>query len=723
MEDKPEIIKIGGTFHYDKMDVDGGYNNRTLRVDKGLCAVDIKPVPEKIKEMFVGGQGFNLWLLWNAISGRTKWHHPENEICVASGPLGGIPGYPGAGKSSVVSISPLTEIPIDSNAGGYFGPFLKYSGFDALEIRGFGGIPTVIFIDGVENKIEFYRLNDFSGGAYATGAFLHEYFGGGNPGDVSVITTGAGARHTLMGCLNFSYYDPGRKVIHYKQAGRGGIGTVFAQKNIKAVVVRHKPVKIADLGAVHLDLLKKLIREHSDEIKKLDSRQNQMRKVGTVHLVEIMNKFGLLPVKNFQFGSDKDAHKLAAPVFAEFFDKGFDGCWAGCAMSCAHCVKNLTLTSGPRKGERVMVDGPEYETIAALGSNLGIFNPKTVMEAAYLCDDYGLDTISVGVSIGFIMECFEKGLIKKDVLGYGMKELVFGDEEGMLKTIHQMARGGDLLGRFVGQGVRNMANILSRSEYSAKPFPLNDIAMHSKGLEQSLYITTTSLAQQGGYGLAVKGAHHDEAWLIFLDQVHKRVPTFEQKADAVYWFGRWRKAFANLGLCKLPWNDVIPEGNNDTLEPAKVMKHVEMYCDLYYAVTGKKATPDDLLEMSERTHNFQRLFAFRMGHGMKNDDVMSYRAMGPATVKEYWARGEYYDGQIVDQYKVGYDLENLSTESKMTLLRIFRTVEYKKLRDAVYKRRGWMADGVPSVKTIKRLGLDFDEDLLGLLNKIGDART
>jgi aldehyde:ferredoxin oxidoreductase len=131
-EYKIEAIK---TFDYKRPVIENGYANQTLLVDISNSDVSIHQVTEKMKEVFVGGKGFDLWLLWNAVKGTTRWFDPDNAICIASGPMGGTPVYPGSGKSIVTTISPLTGTVIDSNVGGYFGPYLKFSGFDALQIR------------------------------------------------------------------------------------------------------------------------------------------------------------------------------------------------------------------------------------------------------------------------------------------------------------------------------------------------------------------------------------------------------------------------------------------------------------------------------------------------------------------------------------------------------------------------------------------------------------
>jgi aldehyde:ferredoxin oxidoreductase len=272
---------------------------------------------------------------------------------------------------------------------------------------------------------------------------------------------------------------------------------------------------------------------------------------------------------------------------------------------------------------------------------------------------------------------------------------------------------GEGFGVVVGQGIRRMKRLFTE-KYGTNPRILQDIGMESKGLEFSEYVTKESLAQQGGYGLALKGPQHDEAWLIFLDMVHNLMPTFEQKAENLHWFPMFRTWFSLNGLCKLPWNDVVPENNKQTKEPAKVLSHVESYAKFFSAVTGNKTTPDDLIFMSERVYNFQRIFSLRMRLGTRQYDTLPYRAIGPVTIQEYESRAERYDKQLRE--KLGYNPMGKSTEEKMAVLRKHRETEYERLKDAVYARREWNADGVPTIEKVKALGIDYP-DVLELLKK------
>jgi len=321
----------------------------------------------------------------------------------------------------------------------------------------------------------------------------------------------------------------------------------------------------------------------------------------------------------------------------------------------------------------------------------------------YYCDTYGLDTISIGTGIAFVMECYEMGLINDGHTG-GLK-MNFGNKEACLEILHQMARG-EGFGMIVGQGIRKMKDHFEK-EFGADRKTMEDIGMESKGLEFSEYMTKESLAQQGGYGLTLKGPQHDEAWLIFLDMVHNFMPSFEQKAEALHWFPMFRTWFSLCGLCKLPWNDIVPEDNKDTPEPAKVMKHVEWYSQYFQSVTGKPCDPDKLVAMSEKVYNFQRVFNIRMGLGRREHDTIPYRAVGPVTEEEYESRQERYDTQLKE--RVGIDPAGMSTPEKVAAMRKYREEQYEKLKDAVYKRRGWTNDGVPTIEKVKELGIDFED--------------
>jgi aldehyde:ferredoxin oxidoreductase len=654
-----------------------------------------------------------------------KWDDPENEICIASGPLSGTSFIPGSGKSIVTTVSPLTGAIIDSNVGGYFGPFLKFSGFDALEIQGKAPEEVVLFIDG-ENGIVRLEKSE-SEAVYAhelTQDLTSKYAPEDTPKDkyrVSVVSSGLGAKHTNWGMLNFSWYLLGREWASYKQAGRGGIGTVFMDKKIKALVCLSPIKPQRDVGSIDRDVARNSGREHNKEIITYDDKQNQMRKIGTGHLPIIMHNYDLLPTENYRYGAHKTWTEESGTEFPYSWDvwkkymtdeRGLSGCWTGCTIACSHFSPNHTLMTGPLKGQVVPIDGPEYETIAGCGSNWGLWDPKWIMEVNFYCDTYGLDTISVGTGIAFVMECYEVGILNKEITG-GL-DLSFGQAENAMELVHQMARG-DGFGIIVGKGIKQMKKIFAE-EYGGDPKFLQDVGMEHKGLEVSEYMTKESIAQQGGYGFALKGPQHDEAWLIFEDMVRKSIPTFEDKANALCWFPFFRTWFGLNGLCKLPWNDVQPPDNKDNpikdengeLYRARIPKHVQFYANYATGITGVPTTTKDIVKRSEVVYNFQRIFNIRLGHGLREDDSnFPYRGMGPVTKLEYESRVERYDGQLKEL--IGVDPEGKTTEEKMKILREYRESQYTKLQNIVYEKRGWSQKGCPTIEKVKELGIDFED--------------
>jgi len=710
--------RVLSEFSYEPAAAQKGYTGQTLYVNLTDGTVASKEVTEEMKEKFIGGRGFGLWYLWHGVEDDTKWDDPENEIVISSGPCGGITQYPGSGKSLVVSISPLTNVVIDSNVGGHFGPLLKAAGFDAMEVQGKADEDVIVYIDGTTGKITIEAAPDVPVDTHKIGHWLIEdmaeteedrYY-------MSAVSAGSGADHSRFGCLNFSFYDRRREEPRFKQAGRGGIGTVFRDKGIKALVVKTDPIRGDMNHPAEPARISRVGAKMHKEIHDYDDEQCRMRKRGTTYLVQIMNDYDLLPTHNFRYGSHEDAPKINGDVWEhEWFTQGIpDGCWYGCTMACSHAVDGYELRTGPYKGECVIVDGPEYETLGGCGSNCGIFEPWAVLEINFYCDTYGLDTISFGTGTAFVMECYEAGILDKEKTG-GL-ELNFGNAEAALELLHQVGRG-EGFGLIFGEGIHRMKDIFVEKFGADRQF-LEDIGMEAKGLEYSEYVTKESLAQQGGYGLSNKGPQHDEAWLIFMDQVNNQIPTFEDKAEALHYFPMWRTWFGLCGFCKVLWNDITPPDNALTDEPAKIPEHVQNYVDVFSGVTGRDVSKEDLIAQSERVYQFQRVFNIRLGYGLRDHDAVPYRSQGPVTVEEYESRAERYDKQLKED--VGVDPEAMSVEEKVAALREYREDQYEKLIDAVYKRRGWTMNGVPKRETLEAVGLDYP-DVLAVVEPHLDA--
>jgi len=706
-------------YNFNKNEIQHGYTNQTLYINLKTGKIKEKPVTKDMKKKFTGGRGFGLKLLWDSIKPTTRWDSEENELIITTGPLCGITQYPGSGKSLCLTISPSTNIICDSNVGGFFGPYLKFSGFDALEIQGKAKDDIIIVIDGEKKKIiiETSPLEE-TNSHLLNEQLTHIYASEDNDNSrqkVSVISSGNGAENSWWGCLNFSFYDIRRKVPRMKQAGRGGLGTVFRNKKIKAIVVKIEkfdgvsnnpadPVTLAKIGS-------KLHRE----IRDLDRYQCNMRAVGTGHLVEIMDAYDLLPTENYRFGSFPKASKIYSPEFYKLFTKIIpDGCWHGCTLACSKTVDGFMVKTGPYKGQKVTVDGPEYETIAC-GSNMGLWDPLWILEFNFYCDTYGIDTISTGTAIAFYMEMYEYNILSKERCD-GI-ELCFGNAEAVLEFLHRIARGDRT--EFItiaSKGVRRVKDWLIKKGWGEKQL-IEDTGMESKGLEYSEYVTKESLAMQGGYGLTLKGPQHDEAWLIFMDMVNNAIPEFKDKAEALHYFPMWRTWFGLNGLCKLPWNDIEPANNSKTDDPSKVPEHVQNYVDIQNAVTGWNVTKDELILQSERCYNWQRAMNVWMGRGKRKDDWIPYRSMGPVTEMEYFSRMDRYDKQLIEKVAIKEkELKKMNIKEKVKRLYEYRQNQYQKLIDAVYFRREWSPNGVPTPQKIKQLGFD-DSKMLKILRR------
>ena len=219
-----------------------GYTDKVLYINVGTTVIKVKDVPPVMKEKFIGGKGYGLRLLWDATKPDTKWDDPENEIIISSGPIGGITQYSGTGKSLVVTLSPQTDSVMDSNVGGFFGPFLKFSGFDAIEIQGKAEKDVIVFIDGINHRVEIFEAPAEAIDSHLLAEQLTEIFADTESEKkyIGVVSTGSAAEHSLIGMLNFSFYDSKRKKVRLKQAGRGGIGSVFEIKKLKLLFARFR---------------------------------------------------------------------------------------------------------------------------------------------------------------------------------------------------------------------------------------------------------------------------------------------------------------------------------------------------------------------------------------------------------------------------------------------------------------------------------------------------
>jgi aldehyde:ferredoxin oxidoreductase len=710
---------------YQPAKVNGGYTDRILRVDLGKQKITVQELPPDFKIKYTGGRGYAIKLIWDETQPDTRFDSPENLLVMANGPLGNEPGFPGTGKFIVGTISPMTDTFIDSNVGGHFGPLLKLAGFDALAISGISREDVIIIIDGDAQTLSIAVSPvfdpDTDKGALSFGQRLLEEINEGEFTDnLAAVVAGEGACHSRFGIINSLYFDRRRNRIRSKQAGRGGTGTVMRHKGLRAILVNSSLPKANGNNAINKELVRHAGTQLKEVVSKGDQAQMRLADWGTTGLCEYMDKFHLFPVNNYQFGQHPESPKMFGSVFLDkFFSKKIpDGCYYGCNLACAKGAENVKLTRGPKAGLTVNIDGPEYETVGAI-TNMGIFDPQFVMEYNWYCDEYSLDTISTGVTIGFFMECLERGFLQVEDIGYDLR---FGNTEAANRLVHEIARGegfGKIAGLGVAEGKKWVAGKYAARRQIATESVINELnkfAMEVKGLEFSMYVTKESLAQQGGYGFALKGPQHDEAWLIFIDQVHKEIPTFEQKASALRWFPLLRTWFNATGLCKLPWIDVRNPEAAKTPEPAKNLPTLAHYVDYLNGTTGSHKNLEEVLNDSERLYILQKLINLRQGKGTRADDQIPLRAMSPVFINEYQSRAEYYE-EWLKENQGGNPLPS-SDEEKLKLVIKKRLEAYQKLCDIVYEQKGFNANGIPKRETVEKFDL-LDQQASDLLKKFG----
>jgi len=719
-------MKPYGALSFARSPIERGYTNRILKINLSDRSLTVEEVPAEMRERFVGGRGYCVKLVFDATDTGTRFDSPDNVLALAGGPFCGETAFPGTGKFIAGAISPLTGTFCDSNVGGHFFALVKLSGFDAISIFGKAGAPVMVFIDGDGSEVRIQEAPREEASLLKAEEVFDQWKGQGERRNVAILTTGKGAATTYFGCLNSIYYDVKRKRCRSKQAGRGGMGTVMRDKGLWGIVVRNNTSKAVANRPAEIQRLRAAGNQLRDVIHEVDPKAMRMFAQGTTSLIDMMNASDILPVNNYQFGRSDESAKVSGEVFEKhFFQQGMpDGCFPGCTLACTKGCDGHVLTTGPLQGTTVAVDGPEYETAAAV-TNLGIFDPHFMLDYSWYCDEYGMDTISAGVTIAFLQEAYERGyLTREDTDGLALE---WGSVEAVSVLLHRMADGRGFASH-AGRGVRYMKRWIAErcAARTGRAFEevhgeLSDFGMECKGLEFSLYVTKESLAQQGGYGFALKGAQHDEAWLIALDQIRNELPTFELKARALKWFPLFRTWFNVAGLCKLPWIDVRhPEAKN-TAEPAKNLPTVAYYLELVNATLGERKTLEDLLLESERVYTLHKLFNLRRGCGTREHDRIPLRAMAPVFLNEFLSRKAYYEKVLKET--TGQDLSHKTDAEKLRMLQEHRRAQYEKLSEAVYAEKGYDSDGIPLRSTLMRLGFHEPEYLALVDRACGQGRA
>ena len=603
-----------------------GVCGRLLEIDLSKGKTKDRAISEEMFEKYLGGRGLGARLLFDMLPARTDPLSPENILFFLTGPLTGTK-VPGSSKFVVITKSPLTGAWCDSYSSGKLPIELKKLGYDGMIIRGKSNHPCYLKID--DSGVHIKGAGSIWGkDSFETDRILKETEGDPSAGITSIGP--AGEKLCRFACINSELY---------RQAARGGVGAVMGSKNLKAIVIKGK-------GRVHRHDRKKLVELNQKNYQRsLKSEVAKARmKYGTPLTLNITHAGGILPTKNFQFGTWEKALKKidAEGVYkSRISRKACISCFTPCGMV-------TRASNGKYQGSTV--EGPEYETLSILGSNLLIDSLPEIIQANVLCDKLGLDTISAGGVIGFTMECFERGLISsaqtEDL------DIRFGNGEASLAAIEMIAmRRG--LGDILAEGVRNIAKHIGGGS--------DRFAMHVKGMEFPGYEPRGAFGSALSYAVSPRGACHRRAWPPAKEILGEYAPyTVEGKAEMVKELYDENCILHSLLVCDFQ-SKFIPLSLED-------------YGQYFQAVTGEEISKEDFLSTAERIETLIRMFNLREGFTRK-DDTLPHRTLyeplpdGPAK------------GQCIGD-------ENLD-----------------RMIDEYYASRGWDSSGIPTEKTLKRYRL------------------
>jgi aldehyde:ferredoxin oxidoreductase len=600
-----------------------GYGGQILRVNLSNGQISKEPTPPEVARQFIGGRGFGLYFLLKEVPPKADPLGPQNKLIISSGPFSGLL-IPGAGKCDWTTKAPLTGGYASASMGGHFTAEMKYAGLDSIILEGISPKPVYLFID--DDKIELREAAQLWGkGSMVVEKILKDQYGE----EFQVAAIGpAGENGVSFAHINHDY---GR------QAGRGGVGAVMGAKKVKAIVVRgSKSIPVADPEAYRkagLELFKAC--KEAEMLKEWTT-------YGTTIVVSWCDEVGALPTRNFSAGSFEDGKNLYGPVMRQKIVITDKGCF-GCPSPCGKYSRVQRYNT--------YVEGPEYETIGMIGSNLGLSSIEDVAQANYLCDEWGIDTISAGGVIAWAMECYEKGIFTKaDTDGL---ELKFGNAEAVFKLIEKIAKK-EGLGALLADGVKRAAQKVGKGS--------EKWAIHVKGMEQSAYATHNATAMLLAYMTCDVGAHHNRAWAITYDLQVGRDRVAPEKVARVIWLQHFRPMFDVLGGCRLQWVELGIDRN--------------LYLPALEAITGIHRTWEDLELVGERLWNLARLYWMREIDGFDR----SWDLPAPRFYEEPPTSG--------------------ATQGQIT-----RFEDVQKLLDMYYEQRGWSPQGHPTPQTLERLGL------------------
>lgn len=609
----------------------GGYMGKILRVDLTKGAVQESELSTEYTERFIGGAGYAARLLYDMVSSETDPFSGDNPLFFVAGPMVGS-AFPGATKSTVCSISPLTGIWGEASASGSWGVEMKYAGFDGILVTGKSADP--VFLSVREGQAEIRKAGHIWGNDTLETACTVKSDLGETKTRVASIGP-AGERLVRFACI---------VTDEERIYGRTGMGAVMGSKNLKAIAVRgSKKIPIADP-----EKLREFSTQARNAVRPPQAPAYTMGRVkalsvdGTGGGLEGLEKQGGLPIKNWTRGAFPAASKISGPTMTKTI--------LARPGTCPHCGL-ITCWRFVKDKDDTVRHGPEYETLASLGSLCMNESLESIVNANELCNRLGMDTISTGSVIAFAMECYENRVLTKDDLG-GL-ELDWGNANSILHLTELIGmRKG--FGGILADGARRAAEKIGKGS--------ERYAVHVKGMEPPMHDPRRWWTMALAYATSSRGACHQQGMPAFFEWGYMQPEFgFSEKLrpfditgmpEAVKFHQDFETAFTSMGHCVFTIGGVIP---------------FTTVTQAFNAVTGRQVDHYELLKCGERIWNTKRAISIRMGT-TQSDDVLPIRLCEP--LKESPAAGKI--PPVQEMVKKYYELrgwqEGKPTREKLTEL-------------------------------------------------------
>ena len=606
------------------------YAGQILHVNLSTGKVKTEPLKEEMAKQYIGGIGLGIRLLMDNSKAGIDPFSPENPLIFVTGPLSGTMGPTAGNGYAVVSKSPATGGIAESKAHGFFGPELKRAGYDA------------IIFTGKSEKLVYAWIDDDS--VHLLDA---QHLKGKSPSETDeAIKEELGDHYIRVSAIG----EAGEKLVRFaaiindefRAIGRTGMGAVMGSKNLKAVAVRGtKDVNVADLEG-----FKEFIKMIHERMKGPATRK--YRTLGTPENVLVLNALAALPTRNFSQATFEGSEKVSGEYLNEHYIKKIIGC-ATCAMRCDHIA---VVPEGPYEGSTSRM---EFECLWALGPSCGVDRLDAIIEAMRLCNHYGIDGISTGVTIGFAMDLFENGILTTENTD-GL-DLTFGNHEALVEMVKKIGSRDGWLGTALGEGTKRAAEKIGKGA--------DAYACHIKGLELPGYDLRGLKTAALGFAVSFRGACHLRSGAYSPD-VKGSVNRFAIEK------GRGKIILDNEDVYNVIDSLILCKFSRGTYYDG--MDDMTKY---YNLATGFDLTPEELTKAGERINNLARLYNIREGVGTRDYDTLPTKIMKVPIPDKGVAHGA-----VVNQEEFDLGL------------------------DDYYSVRGWTKNGVPTMKKLKELGLE-----------------